>query len=93
MPNVVLEAMAAGVPVIATHVAGVTELLGLGAGSQTVAFGDAPGFIARAARLIRDTALRERVVAANRDRCSQRFSVVSMVAQYTALYEACCARL
>ncbi len=35
MPNVILEAMAAGRPVAATRVEGVEELLGCGAGQQT----------------------------------------------------------
>ena len=50
MPNVVLQAMASGLPVLATDVEGVRELLGEGADTQTVSPGNAesPGGEARA---------------------------------------------
>jgi glycosyltransferase involved in cell wall biosynthesis len=47
MPNVILEAMASGLPVVATRVEGVVELLGAGVKEQTVSFGDTPEFLDR----------------------------------------------
>ena len=44
MPNVVLEAMAAGKPIVATDVEGVAEALGPQAAEQTVSPGDAEAF-------------------------------------------------
>jgi glycosyltransferase involved in cell wall biosynthesis len=60
MPNVILEAMAAGKPVAASHVEGVAELLGQAAAEQTCPPGDPQALSALIDRLWR-----------NRDRCNQ----------------------
>ncbi len=45
MPNVVLQAMALALPVLATDVEGAGELLGPAAVPQTVAYGDTETFV------------------------------------------------
>src|SRR5262249_41667847 len=44
MPNVVLEAMAAGKPVVATQAEGTVELLGIASQEQTASVGHCAGF-------------------------------------------------
>ncbi|HVC95459.1 MAG TPA: glycosyltransferase [Pirellulales bacterium] len=86
MPNVVLEAMAARLPVVATDVEGVRELLGSQAGAQTVARGDMPAFADRIVGIMSDPALAARLGDENRARAESCFSLDAMIASYCALY-------
>jgi glycosyltransferase involved in cell wall biosynthesis len=86
MPNVVLEAMAAGKPVIATQSEGTVELLGLGALEQTVALGDWAGLRATIIELARDPALSANMGLRNQRRAEQ-FSLDFMADRYQRLYE------
>jgi glycosyltransferase involved in cell wall biosynthesis len=88
MPNVVLEAMAAGVAVLATDVHGVGELLGDLAPLQTVRFGDTVALAHQASRLIGDQELRDSIRRANRQRVVEHFSLEAMIDRYQQLYEA-----
>ena len=54
MPNVVLEAMASRLPVVATDVEGVRELLGPAAARQTVRYGDTKALIDKVVSFICD---------------------------------------
>lgn len=87
MPNVLLEAMAAGRAVVATRVEGVEELLGPETAAQTAPVFDLPGFIDRAIALARGPAERERLGAANLRRVRERYSIDAMVDAYAALYQ------
>ena len=53
-PNVVKEALALGVPVVAHNVGDVEELLALDANSKCVDMGDEDGFIAHARHVLKD---------------------------------------
>lgn len=86
MPNVILEAMAAGKAVVATAVEGVCELLGEYAARQTVAAGDYPSFLERMIDLARDDAERRRLGAANQSR-AKSFGWEAMVDSYERLFE------
>lgn len=86
MPNVVLEAMAAGRPVVATQAEGVLELLGAGARSQTAARGDLPGFLGRIRELAGSAALAADLGKANRERAATAFSLAAMARAYEDLY-------
>ena len=86
MPNVLLEAMASGLPVLATSVEGVSELLGPGVEQQTVAYGDSEGLIHKAVALARDD-IGPGLGTANRLRAQAEFSIDAMVARYEALYD------
>jgi glycosyltransferase involved in cell wall biosynthesis len=61
-PNVLLEAMSAGVPVVATAVGGVPELLSSGKDSLLVKNHDLAGLANATVRLLDDEALRNRLV-------------------------------
>ncbi len=87
MPNVVLEAMAAGRAVVAFDVEGVGEALGDGACEQAVAPQDWDAFIERTMQLATDEPLRRQLELANRRRAAE-FSWSRMVGAYAALYEA-----
>jgi glycosyltransferase involved in cell wall biosynthesis len=85
MPNVVLEAMAAGKPVVATQAEGVLELLGEAAALQSCPTGDAMGFAERIVRVANDTSLAAELGARNRRQAAE-FSLKEMISSYEALY-------
>jgi len=87
MPNVVLEAMAARLPVVASDVEGVRELLGEQAAEQTVPFGDDQALADRLVQILADRDLAEQLGAANRRRVEQQFSLDAMVEAYQRLWE------
>ena len=85
-PLSVLEAMAAGLPVVASAVGGVPELVADGATGLLVPPGD-PGALAAALdRLLADPALRRRLGAAARERVRTRFDLAGMREAHLALY-------
>lgn len=84
--NTILEAMASGLPVIATRVGGNAELVREGMTGELVAPGD-PAAIAEAlVRLHDDRALARRFGEAARARACREFSVAAMVDAYHCLY-------
>lgn len=87
MPNVVLEAMATGLPVVSTRAAGVEELLGPLSDSQTVNVDDAEGFVEAVLRLAGDPSHAKEIGQQNRRRAGEHFSLGAMIAAYERLYE------
>jgi glycosyltransferase involved in cell wall biosynthesis len=90
MPNVVLEAMAAGRAVVATQVEGVRELLGPECSAQSTPVHDLAAFVDRVIELARDPVERTRLGEANARRARERFSIDAMVDAYAALYRTLC---
>lgn len=87
MPNVVLEAMAAGRAVAARDVEGVAELLGSDAGPQIVPTNAAPELFSDAIlNLLNDNELRISVGERNRRRVSAQYSLGAMIGRYETLY-------
>lgn len=86
MPNVVLEAMAAGRCVVAADVEGVAELLGPMAGEQTFPPGDRGTMVQRLDGLLGQTDLNT-LGQKNRQRAAEEFSIDMMVDRYRELYE------
>lgn len=85
--NTILEAMACGVPVIATDVGGNAELV---VGEETGCFvppGDPVALGNAMLRLAADPGLRKRWGAAGRARALAKFSLAEMVRQYARLYD------
>jgi glycosyltransferase involved in cell wall biosynthesis len=72
LPQVLLEAQAAGLPVVATDVGGVSPALGEGASGLLVPPGDAEAAAAALARLADDEALRRKLVLAGLANASAR---------------------
>lgn len=85
MPNALLEAMAAGLPVVATDVEGVRELLGPAASEQVVAPADWLGLSNRIVELAGDRERASRLGRANQSRAGE-FSWTAMVAGYESLF-------
>jgi glycosyltransferase involved in cell wall biosynthesis len=86
MPNAVLEAMAAGLPIVATDVEGVAELLGPNCEPQMAAYGDTKAFSQKVTCLLTDRDLAERLGHANRQRAEEHFSTEAMVRAYESLW-------
>ncbi|MBN1588909.1 MAG: glycosyltransferase [Pirellulales bacterium] len=87
MPNAVLEAMAAGRPVVATDVEGVAELLGPNAAAQSVGYGQTEAFVEKIVGLLGDRELAGRLGRENRRRVEQKYTIESMVEAYESLWE------
>jgi glycosyltransferase involved in cell wall biosynthesis len=87
LPNVVLEALACGVPVIATDVGGTRELIRSGVDGFVVSGEDEEGFVRYSRELLTDGARRQRFRVAARAR-AEEFSVVKMVGAFARLYDA-----
>jgi glycosyltransferase involved in cell wall biosynthesis len=83
----ILAAMALGVPVVATRVGGIPELLGTGAGLM-VSPGDAAGFAAAVRRVLTEPELRENLTRTGLCEAS-RFSVHGMAEQVLGVYRSC----
>ncbi|MGH8182830.1 MAG: TIGR03088 family PEP-CTERM/XrtA system glycosyltransferase [Rhodanobacteraceae bacterium] len=87
MPGVVLEAMASGLPVVATAVGGVGEVVSAGVTGTLVPPGDPKALATALAGYVRDAALRTRQGKAGRERVEVCFSLQKMLSAYTALYD------
>jgi glycosyltransferase involved in cell wall biosynthesis len=86
MPNVVLEAMAVGCPVVAANVEGLAELIRHGDSGWLVPAND-PAALARVlADVLRDPATASKMGKVAQAVCRQSFTIESMVQQYAALY-------
>lgn len=81
MPNVVLSAMSAALPVIASNETGARKMLGDESEVQTFAFGDKNELIEKAIQILSNDDLRLRISAANRAACAN-FSWDKMAAAY-----------
>ncbi len=84
--NVVLEAMARGVPVVATDIPGTRELVVPGETGYLVPLGDRAALARQTERLLNDSDLSARLSAAARRRAIREFSVGTMIERHAALY-------
>jgi glycosyltransferase involved in cell wall biosynthesis len=84
--NSLMEAMAAGLPVVASDIPPNRELVIDGETGFLVKVGDRVGFQQFADRLLADRDLAQRMGTAGRERMRQHFSIDRMVSQYARLY-------
>ncbi len=87
-----LEAMASGLPVVASRAGGVGEVVEDGESGRLVKPGDASAIAAAIADLARDRSAAQRMAARARERVCDRFSMAGMARRTIDLYRACLAR-
>ena len=85
--NAILEAMAAGVPVVASDIPGNRDLVVPDQTGYLAAVGHRAGFARWTNQILDDAALARRLGQAARERAAREFSVEAMVGRYVALYE------
>ncbi len=90
IPVILMEAMAAGIPVVAPQIGGIPELLDGGAG-LLVAQADAQALADAVERLLRDGELRVRVGETGKRRVTESFSIESVVGALADHFRSCAA--
>ncbi|MFH1023939.1 MAG: glycosyltransferase [Planctomycetota bacterium] len=88
LPNAVLEAMAAGVPVVASAVGGTPEVIRDGENGCLLEVDDINGYIQCIRLLLHDPDARKRLARTARRDVEGPFSMECMVAQHQELYSA-----
>ena len=89
-PNILGEALSSGVPCVATNVGDSAQIVG--DSGEMVEPGNAKGFADGILRLIRDRDRRVRLGTAGRQRIIDHYSLHSVAARYTEVYEEVSAR-
>ncbi len=92
LPNVILEAMASGLPVVATSVSGIPLAIENGTEGRLVEEGDVEGLVDAVAALYRSSELRARAGAAARRRVETELTWSSVAARYREAYLECLGR-
>jgi glycosyltransferase involved in cell wall biosynthesis len=87
MPNAVLEAMASGLPVIATQIAGNEELIHPGKTGLLVPSGDVDALEKALRDLLPDPIRREQMGLAARVRVTKHYTWTQVARQYLSLFE------
>jgi len=87
LPNVVLEAAAAGRPIVATAAGGTPEIVIDGETGLTVPIGDTVALTRAILRILEDRDLGARLGAAARVHVARAFGIERFVAETAALYE------
>ncbi len=85
-PVALIEAMAAGVPVLSTDVGGVADLVAHGETGWLVRPGDPPSLAEAIRHLLDDEALRARLAAAGRTAALDRHGVDTLIRRVETLY-------
>lgn len=87
MPGVLLEAMASGLPVVATDVGGVGEVVVAGMTGTLVSANDPKALAGALMDYVLDEGLRAEHGAAGRECVMARFSLQTMLSAYTEFYD------
>ena len=87
--NTILEAMASGLPVVATDVGGNRELIEEGMTGKLVPLGDVRGMAEEIVALARNRESARNMGRAGRQVAERKYSMAAMVRQYQGLYDHC----
>ena len=87
LPITILEAMACGVPIVASRLDGIAEVLADGEDSALVSPDDGPGFAARVSELIANPALAQRCADAAVLKARTQYSAERMTRDVEAIYD------
>ncbi|HEY3283975.1 MAG TPA: glycosyltransferase [Armatimonadota bacterium] len=87
MPNILMEAMAAGLPCVATQVSGVPELIPDARHGLLVPPGDSEHLAMAVVQLLGEPSLRRELGEAGRRRMARDFGVANMVGAFDQLYQ------
>lgn len=86
-PNALLEAMAAGLPVVATRVGGVPEIVEDGRSGLLVSPGNAAALAGAVIQLLQDPSAAARLATAGQQRVRKQFSLDRLIQDLHHLYE------
>lgn len=86
-PNAVLEAMAVGLPVVATPVGAIPEMVDAEKGGYLIERGDIGGFVAALRVLSQNRDQRLAMGRFNREKCRQHYTRSQVVRRLTTLYD------
>lgn len=87
LPTVLIEALAAEKPIIASDVGGVPEIIESGVNGLLVEPGDPSKLADACLQLLKDNALRSQIVQAGSATLRQRFSIDLQIEQLSRVYE------
>jgi glycosyltransferase involved in cell wall biosynthesis len=85
-PNALLEAMAAGVPIVATRVGGVPEIVADGESALLLEPRDIPAMSSALARILEDEALAQRLVSCSAKRIRELYTPERRVRRLVDIY-------
>ena len=88
LPNVLLEAMALGVPCVSTNIAGIPRLIADGVSGRLVPPDDLPALVAALTEVLTSDATRERFRVAGRATIETRYSFAARMKTLAAEYDA-----
>ena len=86
IPNVLLESMAMGVPVVATSISAIPELVENGTSGLLVPPGDPEKLADALARMLSDRPLRQKVIANGKNRVRRHFDNKVLINDLAAIY-------
>jgi glycosyltransferase involved in cell wall biosynthesis len=90
MPYVLIEAAAAGLPIVASDVGGARAVISEDENGFIVRNWDSAQFCAQVSRIVRDADLRQKMSAASRLK-AQALTIDTMIEQTLAVYDRCLA--
>ena len=88
LPNVVLEACAAGIPVVATDVGGTSEIIDDGVNGFLIPPANPPALAGRLTSLVNSTELRHQMGERGQEMVKARFSFARQAEEYQTLFAA-----